>query len=99
MRMRPYDARLLGSAEPSKERSWAYALCSSKRRTSSTVAGLSVQRRIRGMVAEPIGQGAFRPSFHGNTLRQVARLINIAAAQQGDMVGQQLQRHHGHQRL
>src|SRR3712207_6450679 len=37
--------------------------------------------------------------LHGDALGQVAGLVHVAAAQQGDVVGQQLQRHRLQERL
>ena len=37
--------------------------------------------------------------LHRHALGQVARLVDVAAAQQGDVIRQQLQRHDAHQRL
>jgi hypothetical protein len=35
-----------------------------------------------------------RPLFHGNRFGQVARLVNVASAAHGNVIRQQLQRHH-----
>ena len=37
--------------------------------------------------------------FDGNALGEVARFIDIATAQQGNVIGQELQRHDGYHRL
>ena len=39
------------------------------------------------------------PSLHRHALGQVARLVDVAAAQHGDVIGQQLQRDDRHERL
>ena len=36
--------------------------------------------------------------FHGHTLGEVARLVHVVTAQHGDVVGEQLERHAGHNR-
>ena len=50
----------------------------------------------------PLGAVPTKPApqflLHRHALGQVARLIHVAAASDGDMVGQQLQRNHGQQR-
>src|SRR5512146_643102 len=51
-------------------------------------------RRMVGVRSDypSIRLSAYPPSFHGHRLREVARLVHIAAAAHGDVVGEQLQR-------
>ncbi len=63
---------------------------------------MQVRRRCRGCPAPMSRHGACDSavalSLDGDALGEVARLIDVGAAQIGDMVGQQLQGHGGEHR-
>ena len=46
-----------------------------------------------------LGARSGKALFHRHALGQVPRLVDVAAARHGDVIGQQLQRDHRHQRL